>query len=80
MKILGIYFLFAVMTLCMITIIDIISGTTLSASIHSLSTIFATTTLQESICITIFLLLPVIQVIVHAFSRKSGNSRGGRRA
>lgn len=74
MKILGIYVLFAVMTLCMITIIDVISGTTLSASIHSLLTIFATTTLQEAICITIFMLLPVLQVIVHAFSRNSGNS------
>lgn len=74
MKIVGIYILFAVMTLSLIVIIDTMTGMSLTASIHSLSTIFATTTLQESICIIIFLLLPVIQVVLHAHSRKSGRS------
>ncbi|WP_340024514.1 hypothetical protein MHI24_05245 [Paenibacillus sp. FSL K6-1096] len=71
MKILGIYALFALLTLALIVIIDVISGIGLLASLHSLSTIFATTTLQESICITIFLLLPFIQVAYHASKRHS---------
>lgn len=65
MKIMSIYVLLAALTLSLIVIIDVISGISLRASIHSLSTIFATTTLQEAICITIFLLLPFIQVAVH---------------
>ncbi|WP_342478487.1 hypothetical protein NYE24_08750 [Paenibacillus sp. FSL H7-0350] len=66
MKIISIYVLFAVLTLTLIVIIDVMSGISLPASIHSLATVFATTTLQEGICITIFLLLPFIQVAVHA--------------
>lgn len=66
MKIMSIYVLLAALTLSLIVIIDVISGISLPAALHSLSTIFATTTLQEAICITIFLLLPFIQVAVHA--------------
>lgn len=79
MKIIGIYALFAVMTLSLIIIIDAIAGISLPSSIHSLSTLFATTTLQESICITIFLLVPFIQVFIHAASRRPG-SRNRKRA
>lgn len=75
MKILGIYALFAVLTLTLIVIIDVMSGISLSASIHALSTLFATTTLQEAICITIFLLLPFIQVAIHASKERQSRRK-----
>lgn len=70
MKIISIYVLFAVLTLSMITLIDVIAGIRVTESIHSLSTMFATTTLQEFICIMIFLILPFIQVAVHAYYQR----------
>lgn len=75
MKIISIYVLFAVLTLTLIVIIDVMSGISLRASIHSLSTIFATTTLQEAICITIFLLLPFVQVAVHASKKRQSRRK-----
>lgn len=75
MKIISIYVLFAVLTLTLIVIIDVMSGISLPASIHSLSTIFATTTLQEAICITIFLLLPFVQVAVHASKKRQSRRK-----
>ncbi|MEK4005676.1 hypothetical protein [Paenibacillus sp. FSL H3-0333] len=75
MKIISIYVLLAVLTLTLIVIIDVMSGISLRASIHSLSTIFATTTLQEAICITIFLLLPFVQVAVHASKKRQSHRK-----
>lgn len=75
MKIMSIYVLLAALTLSLIVIIDVISGISLRAALHSLSTIFATTTLQEAICITIFLLLPFIQVAVHASKKRQSRRK-----
>ncbi|AIQ30910.1 hypothetical protein P40081_24110 [Paenibacillus sp. FSL P4-0081] len=69
MKILAIYVLLAVITLLMLTLVDVLSGIRVSASLHSLSVIFATTTLQETICVVIFLALPLIQVVAGALKR-----------
>ncbi|WP_342421857.1 hypothetical protein [Paenibacillus sp. FSL E2-0178] len=69
MKILAIYVLLAVLTLLMLTLVDVLSGISASASLHSLSVIFATTTLQEAICVVIFLALPLIQVVAGALKR-----------
>ncbi|AIQ42472.1 hypothetical protein MKZ24_16320 [Paenibacillus sp. FSL R7-0297] len=69
MKILSIYFLFAALTLILITLVDVLSGTSVAESVHSLSVVFATTTLYEMICILIFLTLPLIQVIASAVKR-----------
>ncbi|AIQ59620.1 hypothetical protein [Paenibacillus borealis] len=69
MKILGIYVLLAVLTLLLITLVDVLSGVSLATSMHSLSTVFATTTLQELICMLIFGALPLIQVVAGAVKR-----------
>jgi hypothetical protein len=69
MKILGIYVLLAVLTLLLLTLVDVLSGISVSASVHSLAGIFATTTLLETICVVIFLALPLIQVVSGALKR-----------
>ena len=69
MKILSIYVLLAVLTLLMITLVDVLSGISVSESLHSLSVVFATTTLQELICMLIFGALPLIQVVAGAIKR-----------
>lgn len=66
MKILSIYFLLAFLTLSMITLVDLLTGISLSESVHSFFTIFSTTTLVEAICMLFFLVLPLIQVVAGA--------------
>ncbi|WP_150270921.1 hypothetical protein [Paenibacillus tepidiphilus] len=69
MKILLIYVLLAALTLSMIVTVDILGGESLVGSLRSLDHVFATTTLQEGICIAIFVSLPLINVLTGAYKR-----------
>lgn len=73
MKTISIYVLLAALTLILIVIVDVISGVSVAASVQSLFTVIATTTIQETVCMLFFVSLPFIQVIAAAVKR--GRSR-----
>ncbi|MNE85328.1 hypothetical protein D3C80_1823160 [compost metagenome] len=60
MKIIGIYMVLALLTLGMIVGVDVIGGTSISRSLLSVTSAFATTTFQEACCMIIFAALPFL--------------------
>lgn len=72
MKIIGIYLVLALLTLGMIVSVDMISGTSITRSLHSITASFATTTFQEACCMIAFAALPVLFAAADLFKpRKS---------
>ncbi|WP_042196946.1 hypothetical protein [Paenibacillus camerounensis] len=67
MKIIGIYLVLALLTMGMIVGVDMIGGTPMARSLHSLVTVFATTTLQEAFCMIVFAALPVFVAAADMF-------------
>ncbi|MNP81429.1 hypothetical protein D3C76_1797780 [compost metagenome] len=72
MKMIGIYIVLAFLTAGMIVAVDLISGTSLATSLRSFIVVFATTTLQETFCMIVFAVLPVILAVSDKL--KSGRS------
>lgn len=69
MKMTGIYILLAFLTLGIIVAVDLLSGTSLASSLHSLRVVFATTTLQESCCMIVFAALPIMFTAADKFKQ-----------
>lgn len=70
MKIIGIYMVLALLTLGMIVSVDMIAGTSLPGSLHSITSVFATTTLQEACCMIGFAGLPVFFAAADLFNSR----------
>ncbi|WP_310829381.1 hypothetical protein [Paenibacillus pedocola] len=69
MKMTGIYVILACLTLGMIVTVDVLSGTSLASSLHSLRVVFDTTTFQESCIMILFAALPIIFTVADKFKQ-----------
>lgn len=69
MKMTGIYLLLACLTLGMIVSVDVLSGTSLAGSLHSLLVGFDTSTFFESCCMIVFAALPIIFTFADKFNQ-----------
>ncbi|QSF43328.1 hypothetical protein [Paenibacillus tianjinensis] len=69
MKMTGIYLILACLNLGMIVFVDLLSGTSLPSSLHSLRVVFDTTTFQESCFMVLFAALPVIVTVADKFKQ-----------
>lgn len=78
MKILFLYILLALLVLLMIVSIDLLSGMSLTGSLRSIQSAFATTTPQELIAMVAFLLLPLCSVLL-AYRKKKQQRSGSKR-
>ena len=72
MKILLIYVLLGILCFSMIIAVDFISGMDLHMEILTIHAIFATTTIQEYLFMTAFLLLPFVNPISRFLKKRKG--------
>lgn len=75
MKILSIYLLLACLALLLLVGVDLLSGMSLDMSVHSLYSVFATTSLQEAVCMFIFVALPFMETAASALKRNKPSQR-----
>ncbi len=75
MKMTGIYLILACLTLGMIVSVDLLSGTSLASSLHSLRVVFDTTTFQEFCIMILFAALPVISTFADKFKQSKSPRR-----
>lgn len=69
MKMTGIYVLLGFLTLGMIVTVDLLSGTSIASSLHSLLAVFDTSTFFESCCMIVFAALPLIFTAADKFKQ-----------
>ncbi|ASA20397.1 hypothetical protein [Paenibacillus donghaensis] len=79
MKILFLYILLALLVLLMIVSVDLLSGMSIAGSLQSITSAFATTTLQESIIMVAFLLLPLCSVLFASYRKKKRQRSDSKR-
>lgn len=75
MKILLLYLVLCFLGLAIIVTVDLLSGMGISTAFQSIHSILATTTIQESIIMVVFLSLPFITAIASFFKKRSTTTK-----
>ncbi|MDQ0194483.1 hypothetical protein [Paenibacillus wynnii] len=71
MKNIFLYLLLGLLGLSMIVTVDLLAGISFSIQVRTFQNIFATTTVQESVAMPIFLSLPLINPIVMYLKKRN---------
>jgi hypothetical protein len=75
MKIILIYILLGLLSLSMISTVDLIAGMNFAIQMQTIHAVFSTTTTQEHILMAVFLALPIINVITASLNKRKKPSQ-----